>query len=177
MSGAGKSTLAEKIKEHLENDFTIQLIEGSKIGTKLGVFEFRIRKMDAFVKKVATMASDSSKKNDLVLVAIACSEQKLQNIAREILGPKYHEIYLHCSERSRGERMGKRRLGHFSSIRNFFVVKFYGLDDKLGVYIPLYNFEPPKSPDITIDTDKMSIDESVNTSVNFILPKIIHKTK
>jgi len=170
-SGTGKSTLAKKIEGHLENDFTIQLFEGSNIGTKLGVFEFRRRKMDAFIKKVATMALDSSKKNKLVLVVIACSKQKYQNIAREILGPKYHEIYLHCSERSREKRMGERRLGIISSIRTFFVKKrFHAIPSKTE-YRP-YNYEPPQSPEISIDTDKQSVDESVKTTVNFILQKI-----
>ena len=175
MSGTGKSTLAKKIEENLDNDFTIQLFEGSNLDTKLGVFEFRRRKMDAFVKKVATMASDSSKKKHLVLVVISCSRQKFQNIAREILGSKYHEVYLHCSERSRAKRMGKRRLDKITSFRRFFLKKYYDLPsvNEYGTY----HFEPPKSPDIKIDTDKQSIDESVKTAVNFILPKISEVNK
>ena len=177
MSGTGKSTLAKKIEAHLDNDFTIQLFEGSNIDTKLGVFEFRRRKgkMDAFVKKVATMAYDSSKKNNLVLVVISCSRQKFQNIARKILGPKYHEVYLHCLERSRAKRMGKRRLDKINKIRKFFLKNFFGKPLKYE-YKP-YHYEPPQSPDITIDTDKQSIDESVKTVVNFIIPKITEVNK
>ena len=169
-SGTGKSTLAKKIEEYLGNEYTIQLFEGNNIGTKLGVLEYKRRKMDIFVKKVATMASDSSKKNNLVLVVISCSKQKFQNIAREILGPKYHEIYLHCSERSRAKRMGKRGYDKITSIRTFFGKFFYGIYSNTD-YRP-YNYEPPQSPDIKIDTDKLSIDESVKTTVNFIIPKI-----
>jgi len=141
-----------------------------------GVFEFRRRKMDAFVKKVASMAYDSSKKNNLVLVVISCSKQKFQNIAREILGSKYHEVYLHCSERSRAKRMGKRRLNKINKIRKFFLKYFFGKPFKYE-YKPTYHYEPPQSPDITIDTDKQSIDESVKTVVNFIIPKITEVNK
>jgi len=178
MSGTGKSTLAKKIEEHLDNDFTIQYFEGKKIATNLGVFEFRRRKkgkMDDFVKKIATMASNSSKKNNIVLVVISCSKQKFQNIAREILGPKYHEIYIHCSEKSRKKRMGIRKLPKITLIRKFFLKIFYSTSSK-NEYKE-YHFEPPQFPDITIDTDKQSIDESVKTAVNFIIPKITEVNK
>ena len=170
MSGTGKSTLAKKLEEQLEKDFSVELFEGAKIETCLGVFEFRRRKVPVYIKKIANMALESSKKNDIVLVVISCSRQKFQNIAREILGPKYNEIYIKCSEKSREKRMTQRRLGKIFSFRKLCLRIFYG-SKTIHKYNP-YNFEPPEFPDLEIDNENVSIDESVKLTANLIHKKI-----
>ena len=186
-SGSGKTTIVNEIKKLLDNDFKIEFIDGDKIVTNLGGIEFRKKNMDVFIKKAVTMAEISSKKYHIVLVSILCPKQKHQNFAREVLGSKYHEIFLQCSELCCAERVLKRITRKSIIIRRFI--------EKLCTTLALIDYKPnsyvvpklaecnpksyyvPKSTDFIINTERQTIDESVKIAVNYMQTIIIPECK
>jgi len=176
----------------LEKDFSTQVIEEDEYVTKLGGYKFRAKQHDAFIKKVVSLVNAFSKQNELVLVAVVSPKQKHRNYARKMLGNKYHEIYLQCSDRCLADRMKNRSLAvRMKNRRVADRMKNRSLVDRmknrggiifrkifrlvLGLYqfqslskIPPISFETPLSPDLIINTEKETIDESINNIINFI---------
>ena len=176
-SCSGKTTLIKKLKKILEKDFSNQVIDGNKYIIKLSGRKFRKKQHDAFIKKVVSLANDFSKQNELVLVAVVTPKQKHRNYARKMLGNKYHEIYLQCSDRCLADRMKNRWLA--DRMKNRRVIIFRRIFRLvLGLYqfyslskIHPISFETPLSPDLIINTEKETIDESINNIKNFIYSK------
>jgi len=165
---SGKTTLTKKLKKILEKDFSIQVIDGDEYVNKLGGRKFRKEHHDAFLKKVVSLVNTFSKQNELVLVAITSPRQKHRNYARETLGIKYHEIYLQCSDRCCADRFKNRKRIIFSKICKPLqsLYRFHSLPK-----INKNSFDTPISPDLIINTEKETIDESINNIINFILSK------
>ena len=167
-SCSGKTILTKKLKKILEKDFSIQVIDGDEYVTKLGGRKFRLEQHDAFLKKVVSLVNAFSKQNELVLVAVTSPRQRHRNYSRKILGNKYHEIYLQCSDRYLTDRMNNRR--------GIMPIKILKLLRRLHIIPPLpkinpKSFETPLSPDLIINTEKETIDESINNIINFIHSK------
>ncbi len=174
---SGKTTLTKKLEKILEKDFSNQVIDGNEDVTKLGGPEFRKKQHDAFIKKVVSLANDFSKQNELVLVAVVTPKQKHRNYARKMLGNKYHEIYLQCSDRcladrmknrSPADRMKNRKVIIFRKIFRL-VLRLYRFNSLSEIH-PI-SYETPLSPDLIINTEKETIDESINNIKNFIHSK------
>jgi len=167
-SCSGKTTLTKKLEKILEKDFSNKVIDGAEYVPKLGGRKFRIKEHDTFIKKAVSLVNAFSKQNELVLVAIRSPKQKHRNYARKMLGNKYHEIYLQCSDRCLSDRMKNRRGIIFSKILKP-VLRLYRFHS-LSKINPL-SFETPSSPDLIINTEKETIDESINNIINFIHSK------
>ncbi len=150
--GSGKTTLSKKIEKHLENDLEIQILDSDEIISQLGDIEYWKKNRKEFMKRLVELAENSAKENNVVIVAVVAPKQKFRDIPREFFGTKYHEIYLRCSIIRCAFRKPKSKLEK--------IVRIYRLLQQ--------KFETPQSPDIIIDTDKHTIDESVRTAVNFI---------
>jgi len=167
-SCSGKTTLTKKLKKILEKDFSNQVIDSAEYATKLGGRKFKTKEHDAFIKKLVSLVNAFSKQNELVLVAIATREQKHRNYARKMLGNKYHEIFLQCSDRCLADRMKNRRGIIFRKILKpvLRLYRFHSLSK-----INSFSFETPLSPDLIINTEKETIVESINNIINFIHSK------
>jgi len=167
-SCSGKTTLIKKLKKILEKDFSTQVIEGDEYVTKLGGYKFRIKQHDAYIKKVVSLVNAFSKQNELVLVAVMSPKQKQRDYARKMLGNKYHEIYLQCSDRCLADRLKNRRGIIFKKIFRL-VLRLYRFHS-LSKINPI-SYETPLSSNLIINTEKETIDESVNNILNFIHSK------
>jgi len=185
-SCSGKTTLTNKLKKILGKDFSIQIIDEDQNITKLGGYTFRAKQHDAFIKKVVSLVKAFSKQNELVLVAVVSPKQKHRNYARKMLGNIYYEIYLQCSDRCLTDRMKKRSLP--DGMKNLSLIdrmeirrviifrKTFRLVSGLYRFLTFsriypISFETPLSPDHIINTEKETIDESINNIINFFHSK------
>ena len=151
-SASGKTALTTKIEKLLKNEFPLQIIDGDNLVKRSGWIIFSKQAMMPFIKKIIKIAENLTKCNIVVLVAVPSQKQKFRDYSRKVLGLKYHEIYLMCSKRCcfirklKGGNAFKRTLVTFK----------------------IKPYEIPLSPDIKINTEKLTEDESVQVAVNFI---------
>jgi len=190
-SCSGKTTLTNKLKKILEKDYSTQVLGEDEYITKLGGYTFRAKQHDVFIKKAVNLVNAFSKQNELVLVAVVSPKQKHRNYARKMLGNKYHEIYLQCSDRCLADRMKKRSIPdgmkNLSLIDRMEIKRVIIFRKTFRLVLGLYrfltlskihpiSFVTPLSPDLIINTEKETIDESINNIINFIHSKnIIHQ--
>jgi len=152
---AGKTTLTKKLESHLKDETKILTIDGDKlqseIESNLGILTkwyFRLlkRKMtNLFFKNVFEKANKYSQSDVTVLIA-TYGPQKRLDYAKEQFNGRYSEIYLKCSM-----ECGLKRYPQFTNHKNYY--KF---------------FKEPKSPNIIIDTEHQSVEESFQTLLHFI---------
>jgi len=150
--GAGKTTLTKKLESHLKDEIKILTIDGdeirSEIKSNLGIltkwyFCLLKRKMtNLIIKNVCEKANKYSQSGVNVFIATSANRKRL-DYAKEQFDGRYIEIYLKCSM----EYALKRRPQFKNSI------KF---------------FEESKFPNIIIDTEHQSVEESFQTLLHFI---------
>jgi adenylylsulfate kinase len=101
-------------------------------------------------RKVAHLARFLLSNNLPVCVALVSPYEENRSIARKIIGEPFLEVYVKCSLDTCETRDVK---GMYKLAREGKISNFTGLNDP---------YEPPKNPDIILDTDKMSISECTN---------------
>jgi adenylylsulfate kinase len=154
ISGAGKTTIGHEIKKHLKNAYMIDGDEMRKFfNNDLGYSSIdREANMKRFI--VAAHVLDQ---NDVCTIICCISAfQKHRDFCREKI-PGYNEIYL------------KRDIS--SSIKND-VKKMYaenkGKTEIIGIDIV---FDEPTNPDLILETDKLSIDETIERLTQYLIKK------
>jgi len=95
-SHSGKSTLTRRIKEILDKEFSVHILDGDELVNSLGGHNFRILHHDDFVEKVLVLADSFSSKNKVVLVSLVTPKEKQRTRIREVLGDRYNELYIQC---------------------------------------------------------------------------------
>lgn len=158
LSGAGKSTLANEIEKRLVamGKHTI-LLDGDNI--RMGLNKNLGFKEADRVENIRRIAEVSKLMNDaglIVLTAFISPYSRDRQNAREIIGSEFVEIYVNTSleECERRDAKGLYKKARAGEIPNF-----------TGISSP---YEAPQNPEITIDTEQMT----VNEAVEFVLSKI-----
>ena len=86
---------------------------------------------------------------------------KIRKIAEKIIGKEnLINVYINASLKTCEKRDTK---GLYKKARNGEIINLTGINSP---------FEPPKNPQLEIDTNKNSIENSIEQVVNFILPII-----
>jgi adenylylsulfate kinase len=167
LSGAGKTTLAKNLEEKLfEKGFLTQILDGdnirSGINNNLGFSE-----PDRY-ENIRRIAEISKLFLDCGIITINCfisPTEEIREMARRIIGPDHFiEIFVNapfdvCESRDVN--------GLYSRARRGEIRFFTGIDSP---------FDPPVRPDVEIRTDLLSIGESVDKLLEYILPQIQLKT-
>lgn len=158
LSGAGKSTLANEVEKRLVamGKHTI-LLDGDNI--RMGLNKNLGFKEADRVENIRRIAEVSKLMNDaglIVLTAFISPYSRDRQNAREIIGKEFVEIYVNTSleECERRDAKGLYKKARAGEIPNF-----------TGVTSP---YEAPQHPEITVDAEKMTVDEAVE----FVLSKI-----
>jgi adenylylsulfate kinase len=163
LSGSGKTTLAENIEKVLfRMGYLVQILDGdnlrSGINKNLGFTE---QDREENIRRVAEI---SRLFLDCGIICINCfisPTNKIRQMARDIIGcDNFIEIFLNASIDICEKRDAK---GLYRDARAGKIKNFTGIDSP---------YEIPAHPDIEINSEKLSVTESVEKCMNIILQRV-----
>ena len=142
---SGKTTLAKKLSDKISN---LTILDGDEVRAQSSSSDFSREGINENNRKVANLAKDDSKP---VCVSLISPFKKNREDARKIIGTKrFIEVYIKCSLPTCEERDVK---GMYKKARRNEIKDFIGVNT---------NYEIPYNPDLILDTEKLSVEESVN---------------
>jgi len=151
MSGSGKTTLARKVEEILlERGMKVEVLDGDIIRQHLSKgLGFSKEDRDENIRRIGWVCHILTR-NDVVAIASAISPYKeIREENRELIG-RFVEVYCKCPIEVLKERDPK---GLYAKALRGEIKNFTGIDDP---------YEPPDNPEIICETDKETVEESVN---------------
>ena len=166
LSGSGKTTIAKEIETHLHSIKIIsQLLDGDNI--RLGIsnnLSFSAQDRSENIRRIAEVSKLFLNCGIVTLNCFVSPTIEIRNIAKEIVGVEnFIEVYINASLETCEERDVK---GLYKKARKGEIKDFTGISSP---------FEAPENPEIEINTSKLSIDESVQKVLDYILPIIKNK--
>ncbi|MES2796084.1 MAG: adenylyl-sulfate kinase [Bacteroidota bacterium] len=163
LSGSGKSTLAVALQQKLllENKIT-QYLDGDLLRNSLNKnLGFSEEDRTENIRRVAEVSKLFLDCGIICINAFISPTHQIRDLAKSIIGEKrFVEIYLNTSIEACEKRDPK---GLYLKARNGELKNFTGIDSI---------FEQPQNPSLIIDTEILSINQSVAMIYNYILTKI-----
>lgn len=164
LSGSGKSTIANGVEEKLHfKGFHTYTLDGDNIRDGLNNnLGFSAEDRSENLRRVAEIAKLFYDAGIVVLAAFITPLEKDRNVIRQIIGKEnLVEIFVNtsleeCESRDVKGLYKKARQGEISNFT--------------GITAP---FEPPKNPDLCLDTQSISVNEAVNRVMDLVRPMIL----
>lgn len=166
LSGSGKSTVAIALERELHSrGLLCRILDGdnirSGINNNLG---FSAEDRVENIRRIAEVGRLFVDTGIITIAAFISPNNQLREMAAEIIGKDdFVEVFVstpleECEKRDVKGLYAKARRGE---ITNF-----------TGISAP---FEAPEHPDITLDTSKLPVEESVKILLDYVLPKAVLK--
>ena len=166
LSGSGKSTVAIALERELHSrGLLCRILDGdnirSGINNNLG---FSAEDRVENIRRIAEVGRLFVDTGIITIAAFISPNNQLREMAAEIIGKDdFVEVFVstpleECEKRDVKGLYAKARRGE---IKNF-----------AGISAP---FEAPEHPDITLDTSKLPVEESVKILLDYVLPKAVLK--
>jgi len=161
LSGSGKSTIANELEKklHEQGKLTV-LLDGDNVrhGLCSGLgFSVEDRKENLRrVREVAKLFCDNAV---IPLVSFISPFKKDRELARKLTGSDFVEIFVDCIIEECEKRDPK---GLYKKAKNGEIKDFTGIGQE---------YEKPDNPEITINSDKMTVEESVNKIIDYLVEK------
>ena len=166
LSGSGKSTVAIALERELHSrGLLCRILDGdnirSGINNNLG---FSTEDRVENIRRIAEVGRLFVDTGIITIAAFISPNNQLREMAAEIIGKDdFVEVFVstpleECEKRDVKGLYAKARCGE---IKNF-----------TGISAP---FEAPEHPDITLDTSKLPVEESVKILLDYVLPKAVLK--
>ncbi len=166
LSGSGKTTIAKEVEKYLHSKAILnQLLDGDNI--RLGIsnnlsFSFLDRKEN--IRRIAEVSKLFMNCGIVTLNCFISPTIEIRKIAKNIIGKEnFIEVYIKASIETCEKRDIK---GLYKKARQGKITDFTGISSP---------FEAPKNPELTINTSQLSIEESVQKVIDYILPRIKNK--
>jgi len=145
LPGSGKSTLAGVLKEKFENDYGrfVEILDGDEIRKGLSR-DLGLSREDReeHARRVSYLAKVLSRNGVISIVALISPYKVSRDSARELIGTdRFLEVYIKASLATCERRDPK---GLYAKARRGEIKNMTGIQDP---------YEPPESPDITIETE------------------------
>ena len=152
LSGAGKSTIAERLGPELAiRGRNVEVLDGDEVRTHLSKgLGFSREDRDINIGRISFVASLLVKHGAAVITAAISPYAQARADARKRIGEnQFVEVYIRCSleELTRRDVKGLYKKAIAGEIAHF-----------TGVSDP---YEAPESPDVTIDSETETVEESV----------------
>ncbi|MBI5682639.1 MAG: adenylyl-sulfate kinase [Deltaproteobacteria bacterium] len=160
LSGSGKSTIAVEL-EHalLENKHQAYILDGDNIRHGLNKnLGFSPEDRSENIRRIGEVAKLFTDANIITITAFISPYRADRDNARN-LQKEFIEVYVQCPLDVCEERDTK---GLYKKARAGEVKEFTGISAP---------YEEPLNPEITIDTSKMSVEESVRTIIGYLEKK------
>ena len=162
MSGSGKSTIANAAEKVLHQDGRMTtILDGDNLRTGLNEhLGFSDDDRRENIRRVAHVAKILAQQGILTLVSVITPRQELRDLARDIIGSDYYEVFVKASYDLCEKRDVK---GLYAKAATGEIANFTGKDSQ---------FEEPTKPDLIIETEGQEVADSVTTLLQAIDPKI-----
>ncbi len=150
LSGAGKSTLAEIIEQGLkERGHNVEVLDGDEVRTHLSKgLGFSKEDRDTNIKRIAFVSKLLTRNGVASISAAIAPYREARAWAREEIG-NFVEVYVKCPLEVCRQRDVK---GLYKLVDEGKIKNFTGVDDP---------YEEPEDPEVVVETDKESVEESV----------------
>ena len=157
---SGKSTIAKKLSEHVHN---LAILDGDEMRELLSPNEdFSRNGIISHNKKVVSIAKLLLDHNVSVCVSKISPFVENREDARKVLANyNFLEVYVKCSVDSCEKRDVR---GMYNKARNGEISNF------IGIHV---TYEPPTDPELVVDTEDSTIDDSVQKILDYIEKKQI----
>jgi adenylylsulfate kinase len=163
LSGSGKTTIAKGVERYLHSKGVLnQLLDGDNI--RVGIsnnLTFSSQDRAENIRRIAEVSKLFMNCGIVTLNCFVSPTIAIRKIAKDIIGEdNFIEVYINASVETCEDRdiKGLYRKARAGEIKDF-----------TGISAP---FEAPENADIEINTSELSIDDSVQKVLDYILPKI-----
>lgn len=163
LSGSGKTTIAKGVERKLHSSgYLTKLLDGDNIRSGVSNnLSFSLEDRQENIRRIAEISTLFINCGIITLNCFVSPTSKIRKIAKNIIGKEnFIDIYVNASLKTCEARDVK---GLYKKARNGEIPDFTGINAP---------FEPPKKPELEIDTNNNNIDHSIEQVVNFILPII-----
>ena len=163
LSGAGKTTIAQHIERELNKQgFLTQILDGdnirSGINNNLG---FSVEDREENIRRIAEVSKLFLNCGIICINSFISPTEKIRKIATDIIGREnFVEVFVNAPIEVCEQRDVK---GLYEKARRGEIKNFTGIDSP---------FDFPENPDIEIKTDELSIEQSAQKCLDYILPLI-----
>ena len=168
LSGSGKTTIAKGVERYLHSKGILnQLLDGDNI--RVGISKNLNFSDEDRAENIRRIAEVSKLFMNCGIVTLNCFVSPtivIRKIAKDIIGAEnLIEVYINASVKTCEDRdiKGLYKKARAGEIKDF-----------TGVSAP---FEAPEKPELEINTSELSIDDSVQKVIDYILPKIKNQVK
>lgn len=160
LPGSGKSTIATLAKQRLEEEYGryVELLDGDEVrkglSSDLGLSR---EDREEHARRVSYLAKVLSRNGVISIVALISPYQASRQRARELIGDHdFVEVYVRASLAACEKRDPK---GLYAKARRGEITNMTGIQDP---------YEAPLNPQITIDTEKGTPEESVENLIDML---------
>ena len=163
LSGSGKTTIAKGVEKYLYSKGIItQILDGDNLRAGINNdLTFSSQDRNENIRRVSEISKLFINCGIITINCFISPTIKIRKMAKNIIGEEnFIEIYINASieECKKRDVKGLYKKAENKKIKNF-----------TGISSP---FESPKKPELEIDTTKLSINESIQKVIDYILPKI-----
>ena len=162
MSGSGKSTIANAAEKALHQQGRMTtILDGDNLRTGLNQhLGFSDDDRRENIRRVAHVAKIFAQQGIVTLVSVITPRQELRDLARDIIGSDYYEVFVKASYDLCEKRDVK---GLYAKAATGEIENFTGKDSQ---------FEEPTKPDLIIETEGQEVADSVTTLLDAVHSKI-----
>ena len=159
LSGSGKSTIAVELEHALiDNKHQAYILDGDNIRHGLNKnLAFSPEDRTENIRRIGEVAKLFTDANIITIAAFVSPYRKDRNNIRELLEDgEFIEVYVKCSVEvcEKRDTKGLYKKARAGEVKDF-----------TGISAP---YEEPLNPEITIDSSKLSIEESTRTVLNYL---------
>lgn len=160
--GSGKTTIANEVVKILrERNISVVLFDGDIVRKTLSPdLKYTKKDRDEQIRRGANVCYLVSKSNVLNISCTNSATKNERRYARNLI-KNFVEVYVKCPISVCEKRDVK---GYYRLVRDGKLKNFVGIDIK---------YEEPEFPDIVLETDKETVEESVNKLIEYLEKKQI----
>ena len=166
LSGSGKTTIAKSLELELHKlGYLTKLLDGDNVRTGINNnLGFSVEDRTENIRRIAEVSKLFMKGGVILINCFISPTKEIRDQARNIIGKEdFFEIFVNtpieiCEQRDEKGLYAKARAG--------LIKDFTGIDSP---------YEEPENPAVEIETEELTIDESVQIILDKLLPRIEYK--
>ncbi len=166
LSGSGKTTVAKGVERYLHSQGVLnQLLDGDNIRAGISNnLTFSSEDRGENIRRIAEVSKLFMNCGIVTLNCFVSPTKEIRQVAKDIIGEdNFVEVYINASVSTCEKR----------DVKGLYIKARKGeIKDFTGISAP---FEAPENPELEINTSELSIEESVQKVLDYILPKIKNK--